>query len=155
WLPTSAAALAVVLLLTLAIFFMVWGQRLDRLQARETLSQFEDEKQQAQSLILPTRVADGEEQGNSMRQGFQALERYQVLDNPPWLEAPGVRRLSPTEQERLRQDAGELLLLLARATLLEAARPREEALQVALRLNRLAESCYPAEQVPQVLWKQR
>jgi serine/threonine protein kinase/tetratricopeptide (TPR) repeat protein len=154
-LPTGFAVVAAVLLAALGIFFVLRGQRLARWQARETLSLFEDERAQAQSLILRTRGADAEQVQEGKRQGLQSLERYQVLNNPRWLESPPVSLLPAGDQERLRRDVGDLLLLLARAELLETSVPPTEALQAALRLNYLAERCYPAGPPPQALWKQR
>jgi serine/threonine protein kinase/Flp pilus assembly protein TadD len=153
-LPTGFAVVAVALLLALGGFFVLRGQRLARLQARETLSLFEDERAQSQSLILKARGSDAEQVQEGRRQGLQALEHYQVLNNPRWQELPAVSLLPAEDQERLRRDMGDLLLLLARAELLETSAPSTEALQAALRLNHLAERCYPAGP-PQALWKQR
>jgi tetratricopeptide (TPR) repeat protein len=153
--PTGFALVAAILLLTLAIFFELRGRQLARWQARETLSLFEDERAQAQALILRTRSADEEQVQEGRRQGLQALERYQVLKNPQWQELPAVTLLPAEDQERLRRDIGDLLLLLARTELVESSSPTNQPVRMALHLNHLAESCYTTGPPPLALWKQR
>jgi tetratricopeptide (TPR) repeat protein len=77
--------------------------------------------------------------------------------------------LAPEDQDRLRQDACELLYLLAEgesrrgersATRGADATPlawneEDDELHRALRFNSLAESCYPADASSRVLWMQR
>jgi tetratricopeptide (TPR) repeat protein len=88
------------------------------------------------------------------------LACYDVLEKPGWPAEARVRYLPAAEQEALREDVGELLLLLARATAQEAVdRPpgaeRDEQLRRSLELNERAETCYAADQVPPTLWQQR
>jgi serine/threonine protein kinase/lipoprotein NlpI len=153
-LPTAAAVLAVATLVALGVFFVRRGERLADLQAREALSQFEEEMTQAQSLFLRSRVASPES-AEGVRRGFEALERYRVLDDPRWQERPAVRRLPAEEQERLRGEVGDLLLLLARASVMDPESPKEERARAALRLNHRAEACYTTESAPLSLWRQR
>src|SRR5262249_39405749 len=59
-----------------------------------------------------------------------------------------------------RDEAGELLFLLARATALQAQADgdpdaRADKLREARRLSGLAEACFGADQVPRALWEQR
>jgi serine/threonine protein kinase/tetratricopeptide (TPR) repeat protein len=113
------------------------------------------------------------------------LHRYGILDNPSWQETPEVQQLSPDEREQLRQDAGELLYLLARSELLRLGQadlagplhepaafglpvPRVSLLpfdiaraaldtqaRQALGHNRQAEGCYAEGQMPRALLLQR
>jgi tetratricopeptide (TPR) repeat protein len=55
----------------------------------------------------------------------------------------------------MQAEVGELLLLWARVSLQQPAAPGQNALTTALRLNRLAEACYPTGEVPRALWLQR
>jgi tetratricopeptide (TPR) repeat protein len=79
----------------------------------------------------------------------EALDRYQVLKSPRWQEAPLVSALLPQQREQVREDMGELLLLLAGAV------ARQTQFDLALRLNDLARGCYPANDVPRAIWQQR
>ena len=79
----------------------------------------------------------------------QAVARYRVLESDRWQDSPLVVALAPDQKQTLRDDMGELLLLLAGAS----AEPGDADL--ALRLNDLAAGCYPAEAVPRAIWQQR
>ncbi len=79
----------------------------------------------------------------------EALGRYQVLEAPRWQEAPLVSALVPQQREQVREDMGELLLLLAGAV------ARQTEFDLALRLNDLARGCYPTNSVPRAIWRQR
>src|SRR5262249_49348891 len=89
----------------------------------------------------------------------RALERYHLPDDASWQDLPAFRFLAPGEQRRLREDLGELLLLGAQVnarqarTLADAS--RQEKLNLALRLNELAETCYAPEDRPRALPLQR
>jgi tetratricopeptide (TPR) repeat protein len=72
-----------------------------------------------------------------------------VLESPAWQETPLVVAL-PTEQwVQLREDMGELLLLLA------GAMARQGQVDLSLRLNALAADCFPTATAPRALWRQR
>ena len=71
-----------------------------------------------------------------------------------------MRRLASAEQAALRDEAGEVLFLYARATALDAqthAEPAERAarLHEARRLNELAEASFGADHAPRALYEQR
>jgi tetratricopeptide (TPR) repeat protein len=130
-----------------------------RLEAVDTLKQFRDEWRAGQLALLdglggPAASADG------LALCRRALDRYHVLDDPHWTDLPVVRRLPEDQQAELREELGELLLLLARVGLVNKTRDgsaegAEARLREALRLNRLAETCYPPDRVPGVVWRQR
>lgn len=89
-----------------------------------------------------------------------SLERYGVLETPPWQEGPLVQALAPEDQRRLREDMGELLFLLARATAWQAAAAkhpshRQEQIVSALQLNDRAAACFTPDEGPRALWLQR
>src|SRR5262249_2949760 len=69
-----------------------------------------------------------------------------------WQDRPAFLLLAPGERDRVRAEAGELLLLLAGSV---ALRDGEADLDAALRMNHLSEACYAADQAPRALWAQR
>jgi tetratricopeptide (TPR) repeat protein len=118
------------LLLVLASLYLLRGRHLARLAALDNLQRFRDESSATRLLsIIPD--PEPEELEEAGRLGRQALGRYGVLD--------------VADQERLRGDAGELLLLLARNSRLRAGTEsdphrRGELLRQALELNTRAET---------------
>src|SRR5262249_5560368 len=77
-----------------------------------------------------------------------------------WRARDLVALLTPEQRERLRQDIGQMLLLEARAGIWQAegtadSATRSERLQVATRLNSLAESCFGEAAPSRALWLQR
>lgn len=76
-----------------------------------------------------------------------------MLDDPSWQRSAAVRRLAPDDRERLRADAGELLFLLA-ALPADPAGGADEFPR-ALELNARAASCYPDDEAPAALLRQR
>jgi len=158
--PSAVAAAAVSLLVVTATLLVVRDRQLARRQdelahhqAVEGRAQFRHDWHTAQ-LMLNGRLADRVQRTEGRAVALQALARYQVLENPAWIDLAAVRRLPADEQARLRDDVGTLLLLLAGDTD-SAATPQQQTLEDALRLNRLAEHCYPAGQAPGTLWTQR
>jgi tetratricopeptide (TPR) repeat protein len=92
--------------------------------------------------------------------GRRILERYRISEALPWQEPAVVHALSVDEKQRLHDDLGELLLVMAGATARQAKRSgepamRQEWLLEAQRLNRLAEECYSPLTSPRALWRQR
>ena len=148
---TGVAALAAVLFLVLGGVFAWQWQRLARLEAAEHFRQFRTEMRDAQVAFLDAATGQARPQEISAA-CRRALDRYRVLEDPSWQQAPAFRRLSPEAQERLRADAGELLFLLA-----AMADPfqGDDPLRRALEMNERAESCYPAGQPPAALLRQR
>jgi len=151
---TPVAVLAAMLLMGLGGLFAVRQERLARLEAVESFDRFHEDMRESQILFLD--AATGQAQPHEIRTACRrALDRYQVLENPSWQQARAFRRLPPEHQERLRADVGELLFLLAALPPRDANSPRDHQLRGALELNLRAESCYPDDQAPAALLRQR
>jgi tetratricopeptide (TPR) repeat protein len=159
---TSVSVVALVLLAALGWHFVARGAQLAAWEAQAaaqvTWGQHQDDLQLAQYLLY-TRVADPQQVEKGKAVCSRALERYQVA-NPSWLAMPAVSALPERDQEQLREDVGELLLLLARATALPgqqagAAGAQPDRVREALRWNTLAETCSPGTAATQALWRQR
>ena len=146
---TSVAVLALMLFVGLGGVFAWRQQRLAGLEAAESFRQFHDEMREAQVVFLD--AATGQVPPQALTAACRRpLDRYHVLDDPSWQQAPAFRRLPPEEQERLRAGAGELLFLLAGLPDSPDDWPRR-----ALELNLRAESCYPDGRPPAALLRQR
>jgi serine/threonine protein kinase/Flp pilus assembly protein TadD len=148
---TSVAFIAGVLILGLTSLFAARGQRLAQLEAGDSLRRLQEEIKTVQ-FLLTAQTGDPQKLDQGIHLGQSALDRYHVLDNESWQETPLVRHLSASEQERLRQDIGEVLFLMAGAKSLQASTCQDrirqaEDLDLALRLNELSETCYPEEKV--------
>jgi serine/threonine protein kinase/tetratricopeptide (TPR) repeat protein len=150
----SVAALAATLLIALTTVVLVREQRLAGLEAAESRRQFARDLPGVQFALLNDRSAEHARVAQAAEQCRRLLDRYHVLDDPAWQEQAAVRRLPPEERQRLREEVGELLLLWSRLAQRDAA-PRDErtGLQLAMRLNHLAEGCF--DDPPAALWRQR
>jgi eukaryotic-like serine/threonine-protein kinase len=162
-LSASAAVgiLAAVLILAMTGAFIVRDRRLARsraeqgaqqarLEAVAALHRLSVDLKKIESLLghdIPELEREQHEEGMAIAEAL--LKQYRVLKSPPWQQAPLVAVLSPEEGRRLREDMGELLLLMAGAS------ARQAQLDRAVRFNGLAEACYPAASVPRALWRQR
>jgi serine/threonine protein kinase/Flp pilus assembly protein TadD len=153
-------AVGAVLFLGLALWLAVRSASLARSgEALAALEGFRDDARAAHTALV-SRVDDPEQQRKGVALGLRALERYGTLHDPGWVKKAPAVDLPEDDQQRLRRDVGELLLLLARAQATPAAgdrlaeEVRREGLRGALRLNQLAESSYPGE-APPALWLQR
>lgn len=151
-LTVGSAAAAVLLVLALA--FVGRGRRLAQLEALEDRQIFREEMKAVQ-YVLNAQAVDRDNLHAGLDECRRVLSRYAVLDNPAWIDQPASALLPAEERERLRQDVGELLLLLARSTELTATPTDAKPLQVALVLNTQAEASYGSEQAPRALWAQR
>jgi eukaryotic-like serine/threonine-protein kinase len=120
----------------------------------------------AAQVLLFDRNAGHEQLDEGIRLCHSALGRYRVLENPSWRETPAVTGLEPAERDRLAEDVGDLLFLLAKATAQvavdEAGRrpasgyPGPDArLRSALEINATALACYDGRGVPKAVWEQR
>jgi len=155
----ARAAVAAVIVLALVAGLLTWrGHRLAQAQeAWSSLDGFRRQLREAQDALTAQAGDDPAERDRGVALAQQALERYPVLTDPDWRRSAPVTALPETEQQRLRRDVGELLLLVARAEAptrkaeLADARAR---LEKTLELNRLAEACFDAD-VPAALWWQR
>jgi tetratricopeptide (TPR) repeat protein len=154
----AAAAMAAV---ATTLVLGLWGWSEARVgAARVGAEAFRDEFHAVRDA-LNAYGADAAEAEGAVQRGQEALARYSVLQSVDWADRPDLRLLPPEERERLRREAGELLLMLANAS----ARPRstrpgqsagnEEALDEARRLNGRAETCFPEGHAPPALWLQR
>jgi tetratricopeptide (TPR) repeat protein len=110
--------------------------------------------------LLTARTDDPAQIDRGIRRGRQALASYGALDRPTWPDRAALRHLSAGEQDQLRKNASEMLVLLARGVALQASNQsdstaRQELLDEALRLNERAESCRPGTRGSRALWAQR
>src|SRR5262249_16559711 len=157
------AAAALLALLVLGALFVVRGRQLARAEARTkaqtTWAEFQEEARTAQFLLY-TRTAEPEQLRVGAERAETALAHYRILQDDAWPQGEAVRHLPPAAQAQLRDAAGELLLLLARARLLQATDlpdgpARTERLEEAVRLNDRAEACSERAARSQGLWRQR
>ena len=87
-----------------------------RLQAVAARQRLHDDLKKIAFLLgsdIPDAEHEQREAGTALAR--EALDRYQVLESPRWQEAPLVSALVPQQREQVREDMGELLLLLAGA----------------------------------------
>jgi tetratricopeptide (TPR) repeat protein len=89
-----------------------------------------------------------------------ALQRYRVVDDASWQARALVTLLTPEHRDRLRQEIGQILLLKARAIMWQAEAIADQAnrsgrLELATRLNTLADSCFGEMAPTRALWLQR
>jgi serine/threonine protein kinase/tetratricopeptide (TPR) repeat protein len=160
---TSTSTVAAVAVVLIALLGGTWGyadhQWTRRTEARQALDRFHDDLFTGQYL-LNTGISDPRKRARGIEACQQAASRYRMLDNDAWQELPAVSYLKTDERERLRGESGELLLLWARAALQDVVdhperADRDEQLQLTSRLNRRAEQCFPADEIPTLLWQQR
>lgn len=128
-------------------------------EARAVHEQFARELAQARLVLNTSGVEPGRRQ-EGMVACRRALDRYEARDGGPPSRHPAALHLDPVDRDRLSTEVGESLWLLARATWLSAGEspggPEAEAdVRQALRLNHLAEPCFPPGRVPPTLWSQR
>lgn len=96
----------------------------------------------------PVLIADGFDRGQAI------ISEYGVATDAEWTKRSKVQLLSDEQQTALRQELGNTLLMFARVEL--ARQPGDlTAAEAALKWNRLAENCYPADYRPKLLVKQR
>jgi serine/threonine protein kinase/Flp pilus assembly protein TadD len=107
--------------------------------------------------LLATRSGDRALIAQGLERGRMVLARYGLGDDPDWARRPLFIRLPGALQAEVRQELGELLLLMTRAEELRAgdAADRSAGLRAALRWNVLAEECYPPGRRPRLLARQR
>ncbi len=162
---TTVVTLALVAVLALGGLLVVRGRQLARLEARASWQQLGDDLKALRVLAFRPEAAGQEPEAE--RQQLEdaaavcrrALGRYHLPDDPSWQSLPAFRLLAPGEQQQLREDLGELLLLAAQVNARQARTladsSRQEKLNLALRLNELAETCYAPEERPRALPLQR
>ena len=156
----SRVGIAAAVLLALLTAGLFWrGEQVAKYDATARLNGFHDDLNTAR-LLLGARAADVDQLSEGREAARRALDRYRASADDHWREQSSVRRLPAEEKDRLQAEVGELLVLLAapaaRADGRAAADPkRRDDLDEALRMNRLAEKCYPEGQTPRALWAQR
>jgi len=156
---TSMFAACAILVAGLAGGFVARGQRLAKLEAHETFERFVDNKHVAQ-FLLTAKTTDAVQMDRGVAACRAGLDTYHVLDNPNWKQQSAVRLLSDEEREQLGEDVGGLLILLAKATSLQArenADPvgRQNGFKAALLLNQMAEAAFGDTPPAKALWAQR
>ncbi|HJZ54134.1 MAG TPA: protein kinase, partial [Gemmataceae bacterium] len=89
----------------------------------------------------------------------ELLRSYGLPDDPDWRKRDSFARVPAADRPELSADLGELLLLLAQVRWQEAKfgpePERREAAADALRLNRLAQGCFPDDAIPPSLVRQQ
>ena len=150
----GVAAGVLMVLLTALLFWR--GEQVARYESADRLKGFHDDLGAAR-LLLGARAADVDERVAGREAAHRAVDRYGVDAEGRWRNAPSFRRLSDGEKGRVQAELGEALLLLASSEVEGAEQGRVSApsAEEALRLNRLAETCYPDGAAPRALWAQR
>ncbi len=161
---TSSAGVGLVaslFVLALAGAYLLRGRHLARLTAEK---QVEESRSNAVAalhrlrddlktieVLLGSDVLDAEREPREegMALARRILDRYRILESPAWQETTLVSALAPEQREELREEMGELLLLLAGAV------ARQAQSTFSLRLNALAAGCYATDSIPKALWRQR
>jgi serine/threonine protein kinase/predicted Zn-dependent protease len=121
-----------------------------RLQAAAALARLHGDLRSIEGLLgsrIPDLEREQHDEGMALARGL--LDQYRVLESADWQQAPLVAVLAPGQKQQLREEMGELLVLLTGVS------ARRAQLDLALRLSSLAEGCYPADAVPRALWRQR
>jgi serine/threonine protein kinase/Flp pilus assembly protein TadD len=149
------AAVAAALLVALGGLYAANARRLAVAEAADTRHLFAADLRRARFLLGGlTPGADDLTEGTAVAR--RALARYGVLDRAAWDAAPACAALPLDEQQRLRADLRELLLLLGRGARQQAtAADREAGLAEARRFNELAEACASGEEAMRAVWLQR
>jgi tetratricopeptide (TPR) repeat protein len=117
---SGIGAAAAVLFVICGIVFALRGQQLARLQAVEDWRAFQQDLRQAQVEILEAPVADRQELAATAARCRETLNRYRITADPAWMQAEYVTALPDEQQAQLREDAAELLFLLATIHRLQA-----------------------------------
>jgi tetratricopeptide (TPR) repeat protein len=153
----GAVGLVACLTLAIGIGLRVRGERLVA-DARSTWNLFESDLEAAR-LVLNTSGVDIAKRREGMEACQRALDLYGAREGRSWTEASAFIHLDEMDKARFPEELGEALWLLARATWLGAADGSDPArvdsdVREALRLNRLAETCFPDDRVPAALKSQ-
>ena len=150
----GVAAGVLMVLLTALLFWR--GEQVARYESADRLKGFHDDLNTAR-LLLGARAVDVDERVEGSAAAHRALDRYPVDADGHWRDQPSFQRLSEEEKGRVQTELGETLVLLASAEIEGGGEPggvspRSNA-EEALRLNRLAETCYPDGAAPRALWR--
>ncbi len=157
---TSVAILVGFLALGMLAGFIARGKSLARLQAADSLVKFREEAATARYL-LNTRVFDRDRRAKAVGIAMEALARYAIPGDPAWPTRPPVADLDPDDRRELMEEAGALLLFLARAARLDAEHlkpddpARKAKLEEAQKLCELADGCFQGDRKPRALVEQK
>jgi eukaryotic-like serine/threonine-protein kinase len=158
---TSVGLIAALFILALAGAFLLRVRHLGRLRIEQETRQAQlmavtamhslrDDLKTIEVLLgsdVPDAERDQHEEGIVLARGI--LDRYRVLESPAWQETRLVSALASAQRQQVREDMGELLLLLS------GAMARQAQVDLALQLNARATDCFPAGSVPRALFRQR
>ncbi len=150
---TRIGVAAGILLLLMVVWLCCRGVELARYEAAARLKDFRDDLNVAR-LMLGARIDDVDQIQEGRDAARRALDRYRADADPGWRDQPAAARLPQEEKDHLQAEMGELLVLTASADV-EWEAPRPETLEEAMRMNRIAEACYPEGTAPRSLWAQR
>jgi len=139
---------AVMIGLALGLILYQRDQRLGA-EAGSELRAFEDDSRRFQLSLTGLPGDDRRALDKALEAGTRTLARYPESGTPAWTESAAVRYLRKIDRERLRDESGALLLMLAHA----AGRTGDDA--EALRLNTRALASFAAGAHPPALWSQR
>jgi eukaryotic-like serine/threonine-protein kinase len=106
-------------------------------------------------VLLSSRTLDPMLIGEGFERGNAVLDDYRVGTEEKWADRSQVQLLSADQQAALRQELGGTLLMFARVELGRKPVGDKEAATDALKWNKLAEQCYPADARPRFLATQR
>jgi eukaryotic-like serine/threonine-protein kinase len=123
---TSIALLATVLIFGLGGVIWFVADHLQSASARLHRSTFQRAFDESQ-LLLNTTSGPPEHLGSGIARAQQALDAYGIGRSDDWTAGELVRRLPAAEQRELREQAAEIVLLLARARVFLAERTSDEA----------------------------
>jgi serine/threonine protein kinase/lipoprotein NlpI len=152
---TLAAVLVVVLCMVLAAV----SGRLRRFEAEDYYQQFRSEAAAAQ-FLLTTPAADPKEVEDLLERGRETLRRYHVIEDEHWASRPEVDRLPSHKQADLRDEVSGLLIMMARAQVVQAAGlppspERNSRLRQALAFNDRAKKNGAEQALPRAFLVQR
>jgi serine/threonine protein kinase/tetratricopeptide (TPR) repeat protein len=150
------AAMAAALLLLASLAFGWRAMTLQRVaDAKRRHASFVEKYREAQFLMSRRMEGDEKLRREGFAAGESALGLYNALEEEGWHEAPAVAALSEDEQQAVRKEAGELMIMLARLVAEDPAGNPTERAEKALAWNRRAQSAFPPGAAPESLWDQR
>jgi tetratricopeptide (TPR) repeat protein len=147
------------------------SKRVNQFEAAVVVERFRRDAIDAQNQLTfaPAEFSDSAmhlEHANQLDDGLAGARRtlklvgIENLEPATWWVHPPVGLLDVTDREKVRREAGDLLLRVAwttrgRALAATAADGRAAGLRDALAANRCAELCYPPPAPPRAVWSQR
>ncbi|MCA9062181.1 MAG: tetratricopeptide repeat protein [Planctomycetaceae bacterium] len=161
---TSVSFISVVTSLILLSTLLAWNMRerhVTALEAFETFSTVQGPMREAMAA-LSVPLVDPDERAEALRAGNSVLASWDVLSPQAWQQRPKYQALTDDQQSQLRHQLSDLLFLLAEAEMRAGAGDAttsagggDSSPPVAARLNQLAMDCFPQENVPLFLVRQR